>query len=312
MLYQAKPPPRALPPGPPNDAYDKAIAAALEGLSLGINARLQDRDDHWRFQDVVRLGKIGQALARQLARRKQSVDGYVRPGVLDERPAARNGPNFACGPEDMDNLGGIDDDDPFREDMGIGPYGGPHGMGIGHGRMNNPAIPVDPGNPFAAVGQMFVGLEEQKAKEVKSGRRVDSMRELKEVRKMLSDDAISEEEKDVLEDRRSQLLDEIRKDNEESVEPDPDAHVPPPADLIVRCLDPRCNTAHDADWAADDGTPRACDVCNGPMAWAPARMPQPPAAAPIPQPPVNAAGDAARPPVRPDAAPEGLGHPPVR
>ena len=51
----------------------------MEAIGLAVNAKVQDRGDDWRFAEIGRLAKIGEAIGRQRARAGESVEGFVSP-----------------------------------------------------------------------------------------------------------------------------------------------------------------------------------------------------------------------------------------
>lgn len=267
-MANTNPHPRlALKPAPPND-YEQALAAAMEAVGMAVTAKLQQRDDHFRFQEVGRLAKIGEALGRQKARAAATVDGYVAP----ERRA-----QFACNVPDGGGIGryyggmgqgGLGGVDPLDEPLPLGNYGGPIG---GPGIINPnpfPRVGGDDGNPMAAFREVFDRIQSMNEDKSDSRDRLDRLEELRKLKKLLADKDLDADEREILEARRTQVVEDLKEANE------PDAEEPDAADvgeLAVRCLNPQCGNAHDADWVTPAGEPLRCDVCNGPMMFAPAR-----------------------------------------
>ena len=273
-MASSNPHPRlALPAAPPN-SYGQALSAAMEAISLAVNAKLQDRDDHFRFQEVGRLAKIGEAIGRQRARADLGVEGYVSP----ERRA-----QFACNVPDGGgigrnyyqgfghNVGGLGGVDPLDEiDPPIIGGVGPRGQ-YGGAILANPGVPAgDDGNPMGMFREVFDRIQAMNEEKNDSRARIDSLEELRKLKKLLAGTDLDDDERKILED----LLVKVTEELKEAVEPDApeqaDAEEPQAAD-IIRCLDPQCGNAHDADWITAAGNPRRCDVCNGPMMFAPAR-----------------------------------------
>lgn len=263
---------RALKPAPPND-YTQALSAAMEAVGLAVNAKLQHRDDNFRFQEVGRLAKIGEALGRQLARGDLSVEGYVpphrRPGCNVAGGVGMMYPHYGHG-----NLGGVDAE----------PLDDPPAWGQAYGdiRMNNPAArpqpAADDGNPmafFREVLERIDGLNAGKKDERSSRDRTDLLIELTSLRRLLADENVDAGEREILEERRRQVMAKLHESNADSAddddeEEDEDDTAAEQAQAIY-CLNVACGVAHDQDWVGPDGAPLRCDVCNGLMAFAPVR-----------------------------------------
>lgn len=278
----------SLNPAPPNN-YEQALAAAMEAIGLAVNAKLQQRDDNFRFAEVGRLARIGEAIGRQKARASQRVEDYVAP----QRRA-----QFQCGPGvgmnyggyGHGNLGGVD---PLDDDLapGIGPYGG---AVIGNAGIINPVRPPagDDGNPMAAFREVFDRIQTMNEDKSDSRDRLDRLEELRKLRKLLADKDLADDERAILEERRGQVVAELKEANEP--EEESDIEEGQPGGTVIRCLNPECGNAHDADWVTEAGQPRQCDICNGPMMFAPART-------------VGMGADLAAPGRNPTTAPAGYG-----
>lgn len=278
--------PLALPPAPRNPSYEHGLRAAMEGLVAAIKAKACERNCDFRFQDIQRISRIGEAIERQIARARMEAGGYIRDNPIQGRAGgARFRRGF--GGDNLGNLGGVNFDiDGLNFEEGGDAQNGAYGAGACYANppgvgVVQPAIrDIDPGNPLAAMTEAVGGLAENRKLELAESRKLDVLRELEQVRDALADEKIADDERTVLTARRTLLLKEIEQMNvRDQVALDAAAVTrertkrfreriaqdPPP---MVRCV--ACGNAHDGDWVDELGAPLRCDVCNEPMVAHPA------------------------------------------
>jgi hypothetical protein len=269
MMATPQQPPRALPPAPKND-YTKALSAAMEAIGLAVTAKVHERDDDWRFAEIGRLAKIGEAIGRQKARAGvPGVEGFVPPRQQGFACNVPDGGNYYQGFGQVGNLGGVD---PLLDDLAPAV---PHPR-FGGIRQRNPVPEADDGNPmafFREVLERIDTLNADKGDKKESHDRTGLLLELSTLRRLLSEENVEADEREVLGERRRQIMEllaELNADHQEEEE-QADEEAGAEEGQAIYCLDPDCGTAHDTDWVAADGSPMLCDVCSGPMAFAPVR-----------------------------------------
>lgn len=249
------------------DLYVNALDAASDALGIAIRTCLEGGGT-WRFAEVQRLCKIGQAIMRVRARTKPAVGAYVDPNL----PPPPGGCVVNRNVGGVDQYGAHDDlglDDPEHFD-GLQPFlqrpmmnaAGPLGVG---GPLVNPIPPRAAMGGYDGIMEML--RETLSTIEGNSNKisRLDLLRELGSIGDLLTTE-LSAEERDVLQTRRAEIIAAI------AVQADTDrprAPTEPPATpqqvRHARC--DTCGTAHDADWVTTDGRLRTCDICGSPMRW---------------------------------------------
>lgn len=239
----------------------------MEALSLAAVSKLQDRDDHFRFQELQKLGRIGEAVGRLKARLSNRVDDFRNP---------RNQPHYPHVLGGWGRQGGLGGVDPLDADLLDNPNGpNRYGPAIIPNVARNPRE-RDDGDPFAMFRNYLDGLKD--VIDGKGDKELKKLEKLSEIKSLLKDGEWTDEQRKDLEARRDQIFAELQK-KEEPKEPVPNKDAP--LELVARCVNPQCGAAHDHDWSGPDGSPLDCDVCGGPMFWA---APDAPAAAPAPVP----------------------------
>jgi hypothetical protein len=242
----------------------------MEAIGLAVNAKVQEREDDWRFAEIGRLAKIGEAIGRQKARAGvPGVDGFVQPRQRGFACNVPDGGNYQYGGfGQVGNLGGVD---PLLDDLAPAvPYQG------GIIRPAGRAPQGDDGNPMAFFREVLERIDTLNAnKEDKKEEhdRTGLLLELSTLRRLLSEENVEAGERDVLTERRRQIMELLAALNEDHEEEEEQADEEAEVDkgLAIYCLNIECGTAHDTEWVGDDGNPLLCDVCSGPMAFAPVR-----------------------------------------